>query len=555
MPQPHCFLLTLAALSAAALPPLISSPSSSIILPPLFPVVVLDVPGRPPSLHFTAEVFYAGSWTPVYVFETTAQAEIKSPSNGYFSHLEGWTHSWVSSQLAGAPLQLRVRRAAGAAPIARASVHPASSGAVISSISSAGVVISIDRPGRLAVDFDGAMDETDTGPTYAGPPLHTFSWFVDPSPAAGSLPDPEAPQTIVVRPGDAWPAPASAGATVVFAPGVHRAAAPWSAPRNWSVYNLSAETRYFLCAGAVVHSALHAGGGAWGQSGVIVDGFGVLSGEEMTRADAPDNDSPQGVVYSGVRNSSLLGVTLVDFPNHHIILGQFPDDVLRNVKVLGWRSNGDGVHVFGSWTVSDLFLRTQDDALYLTCGGGCNATFSRITTWNDANGVAFLFSPGGGDAEAVVLRDSDAIYSRTSWFWWGPNTAFVNRGDAAGQAMSGVRIVNVRVEDRRPAFNPFRIELLAPAAGATFNDVVFENISVANFSVIRRGFPAPVPLPYGIPNTIFAAAPARIFNLAFNNVSIAGLPMRELVCNPAIFNLSEGLTNVTVDGEPIGCSR
>lgn len=402
---------------------------------PLFPDVVIYVPGRPPSTHFTAELFYNGSWQSVYVFESVAKAEARTPySNGYFGHLANWTASWVSSQILPGQDQvmLRVRRADGPA-IASAAVHPASAHVQILNISSAdGVTLAVDHPARVVIDFDGTLDATDTGPSFSGPPRHTFCWFID---AQVALPDPAAPGTVVVRPGDPWPTALNplAWQTVILAPGVHRfLPAP---PFNWTVLNLTAQTRYFLCAGAVVHAAFHGGAGAWGQNGVTVDGFGILSGEEMTRdTSTSDNESPQGVVFSGLRNASLLGITLVDFPNHHVILGQFAGDRLQNVKVLGWRANGDGVHVFGSWNVSDLFLRTQDDSLYLDCGGGAAASFERITTWNDANGVAFLFSPGGGSIETgVTLHDSDAIYTRTSWYWWGPNTVFVQRGVTNGQ--------------------------------------------------------------------------------------------------------------------------
>jgi hypothetical protein len=287
-------------------------------------------------------------------------------------------------------------------------------------------------------------------------------------------------------------------------------------------------------------------------------GYGVLSGEAMTRADAPDNDSPQGILFMGVVNASITGLTLVDMPNHHIVAGQSDDNTLRNVKVLGWRTNGDGVHVFSSWQVSDLFLRTQDDSLYLTCGAGCTGVFERITTWNDANGVAFLFSPGGGDEQSgVVLRDSDAIYTRTSWFWWagGSNTVFVQRGAAQGGVMSGVRVENVRVEDPLPAFNPFRIDLFAPGVTAgTFRDISFTNITVANFSTIREDL-AGRPLPKGIPNALFAApagGAVNLTNVAFWNVSIAGQSMAALIRDPTVFNLSAGnLFNVTVDGRDV----
>lgn len=338
-----------------------SNPASG----PLFPEVVVDVPGRAPSSHFAAEVFFNGSWVNVYVFETTAKSEERAPNpNGYFGHLANWTSSWVSSQLpsAGGTLLLRVRRVSGGPAISTAVVHPASAGVQVLNITEAdGVVLAVDHPARVAIDMDGTMDATDTGPSFDGPPRHTFCWFVD---AQVPLPDPMSSSTIVVYPGDPWPTNLNPRAwpTVILAPGVHRFSSP---PLNWTIHNLTAQTRYFFCAGAVVHAALHGGAGAWGQSGIVVDGYGVLSGEDMTRdVSTPDNQSPQGIVFTGLANSSLRGLTLVDFPNHHIILGQFPGDELRNVKVMGWRANGDGVHVFSSWAVSDLFLRTQVGVLF-----------------------------------------------------------------------------------------------------------------------------------------------------------------------------------------------
>jgi hypothetical protein len=535
----------------------------SLQAPELFPEVVVDVPGRPPSAHFSAELFFNSTWTPLYVFETTAQPSISSPHNGYFSHLENWTSSWVSSQLPSAPgssLLLRVKRVGGD-PISTAIIHPFSSGAKVLNITAEeGVVLFLDHPARVVVDMDGTMDATDTSQDYNGPPRHTFSWFVDTQLSRAELPDPTSPRTLIVRPGDAWPTgldPAQ-GLTVVFAPGVHHSPASPPPPRGWVVYALAAQTRYFLCAGAVVHGTMTAGGGAWGQGGVVLGGYGVLSGESMVRADDPLNNSPQGILFQGLHNSSITGLTIVDMPNHHVVAGQSdtPGNALRNVKVMGWRTNGDGVHVFASWAVSDLFLRTQDDSLYITCGTGCNTVYERISTWNDANGVAFLFSPSGGDAESVVLRNSEAMYSRTSWFWWGPNTVFVQRGAGQGATMSGVRVENVSVEDPLPAFNPFRLELFAEGVTeGTFKDISFTNISVANFSTIRKDLKGK-PLPHGIPNTIFAAPQGggvNISNVAFLNVTFAGIPMRELITDPTYFNLSTGnLFNVTVDGVPVG---
>jgi len=413
------------------------------------------------------------------------------------------------------------------------------------------VTLAATAPARVAVDVDGALDATDTGPGYAGPPVATFAWFVDGAPAAG-LPDVGAPGTVVVRPGDALPNASSldprAWPTVVFAPGVHRAAAPF--PNGWTTLELAPNTRYFLCAGAVVHAALSA---LASQANVIVDGFGVLSGEEMARGGAV-NDSPHGISTGLNTNASVEGVTLVDFPNHHLILGSAgaPNvNALANVKVLGWRANGDGLHVFRDWRVRDLFLRTQDDSMYLACGANCTTAFSGVTTWNDANGCAFIFTAGGGSSERVSLRDSDVIYARASWAWWSGGRVFCQRCATPCGAMAGVAVDGVRVEDGLPSLNAFELDLTG-GGGAAFADVSFRNVAVRNFSTVRRTLGGR-PLPYGLPNLMFAADPRAFRNVAFDNVSVAGENLRAAFADAAKWNVSarDTRSNVTIDGVPV----
>lgn len=545
---------------------LLAARVSSSPLPPLFPTIVTDVPGRAPSSHYVAEVYFNESWTKLYVFESVSRAAAASNQNttGYFAHLQNWTSSWVSSQTPsdGSALLLRVSRANGA-PIHTAVTHPASSAARVANVSNGVVTLVATASARVAVDFDGALDETDTGPSYAGgTPVHSFAWFVDGAPAAG-LPDPALPNSIVVRPGDALPNASgldpSKWPTVIFAPGVHRAAAP-GFEHGWTALTLGANTRYFLCAGAVVHAAFV---GVTSQGNVVVDGFGVISGEEMDRGGAV-NDSPFGISTGLNPNTSIAGVTLVDFPNHHLIVGSAGENdaglpnvnTLTNCKVLGWRANGDGLHVFRNWSVSDLFLRTQDDAMYLACGENCTTSFSRVTTWCDANGAAFIFSASGGQRERVSLTDSAVIYARASWAYWTGGRIFSQRGAVSGSTMAGVTIDGVVVEDRLPSLNAFELDMTsdnpAPLSDASFADVTFRNIVIANWSTVRETLKRE-PLPFGIPNLCVAGPGAVFRNVAFDNVSIAGQGMLQQIgdANKWSFSGASTLINVTVDGTPV----
>ena len=163
----------------------------------------------------------------------------------------------------------------------------------------------------------------------------------------------------------------------------------------------------------MLHAAIDTG--EWGRPNITVDGYGIISGEEMSRGPGAsctsNNGSPGGLVMSGGAGRAVHGVTFVDFPNHHIKAQNTLCDrsVMSNVKVLGWRANGDGLHVFGLWKVHHLFMRTQDDSMYTHCcdeyadhfgreghydgltrytaetARECEPTsFERLTTWNDA---------------------------------------------------------------------------------------------------------------------------------------------------------------------------
>lgn len=104
------------------------------------------------------------------------------------------------------------------------------------------------------------------------------------------------------------------------------------------------------------------------------------------------NVSPHGIDITPAVNTSLSG--MIDMVNHHLIVG-VPRcrDSRENtpplpcvpghmgnlkVKVPGWRSNGDGLHVSGNWNVSRIFLRTQDGSLYITSGVRATARLGTV---------------------------------------------------------------------------------------------------------------------------------------------------------------------------------
>jgi hypothetical protein len=134
------------------------------------------------------------------------------------------------------------------------------------------------------------------------------------------------------------------------------------------------------------------------------------------------------------------------------------------------------------------------------------------------------------------------------------------RGAREGKVSSGYHITDLRLEDRLPTFNPFRITM-APADNsnitikyASFADNTFTNLAIANFSTVRKKFNNGGPLPFGVPNTLFATSQTvNITRVRFVNVSFAGIPMGELIYNSDIFTIgpNSSLSDVTIDGVPV----
>jgi hypothetical protein len=269
-------------------------------------------------------------------------------------------------------------------PITRAAVRPASAAARVLAIGADGVRLAVSANARFHLDVDGGLDTTDTGPDYAGPPMHTFEVFGEP--LEPTPPQPGAAGVYYVHAGDVIPSATALPpntTTLAFGPGVHRV------QRNadgYQLYTLPNAVKVHLALGSVVHAAFQSEPSArWATQQISVGGYGVLSGEENLReahtdarhtaratphAGCSENLTPQGITISGAARAHLTGITLVDHPNHHIIAGVAgeceggqPNGVASNLKILGWRANGDGLHVFSSWRVSDLFMRTQDDSM------------------------------------------------------------------------------------------------------------------------------------------------------------------------------------------------
>lgn len=475
-------------------------------------VVYEKVPGLPPSEHYSIRVRPAagdGRWRSTFAWQTECRAGDRK-RHGYFSHLDGWTHTYVNFETA-VPVVVEIARV-DRAPIRTAAVHPRRKAASCS-VEDGRAVIRLDEPCLVAVDIDGQMDGQNTGKGYRGPPIHAVSIFANPP--LDAKPAPTDPGVLVVKPGETPPSDGD-WTTLFFLPGVHDVGLS---------FPLRANRHYYIPGDALVHGTL--ANRTWGDAkGVRIFGLGTLSGSRLEHPQyvRPPLDEPAYVTYrpidiAGTIDTRVEGITIADSAYHSLMLAHPGDpghaNAVRWAKILTWRTNGDGINPFGNTLVEDCFIRTQDDALYVNGLG-----IRRTVLWNDANGSAFVLSalPQLPDRRLVV-EDCDVIYARAIWDHWSGGRVFNMRGEGGGTAGSGVIFRNITVEDARPTLQHFFVCMSVPPPYSTdgpsrsagdLAGILFENISLAGPSAL------------GEPELLWGNADARICNLRFKNLTLGG---------------------------------
>ncbi|WP_206294403.1 glycoside hydrolase family protein [Humisphaera borealis] len=488
-------------------------------------VVYPPVPGLAASGHYKVRirpVRPGGEWQTAFAWETACKA-VDKKTDAYFDTLAGWTHAYVNFETSGA-VEVEIARTDGA-PIRSAAVHPKRKASACE-VRDGRAFVLLDQPCLVAVDIDGQMDAQDTGKGYKGPPIHTISLFANP-PLAGK-PKPTDPGVLAVKPGEVPPSDGP-WTTLYFLPGVHDVGL---------AFPLRANRQYYIPGDAMVYGTFS--NTKWGDGHHIrIFGLGTLSGARLKHPEYVEPPVPEKdhgryrpIELIGTTDTRVEGITIADSATHSLMLvspfkAGHPNEV-RWTKIFTWRANGDGINPFGNTLIEDCFIRTQDDSLYVNGLG-----IRRTVLWNDANGSSFVLSalPQLTDRQLVV-EDCDVIYSRAKWHHWSGGRVFNMRGEGGRAAGAGVVFRNINVEDPRPTLQQFFICMTMPKpyskngekrAAGDLSGILFQNISIAAPSVL------------GEPQILWGQPDARIGNLTFENLTLAGKP----VIAPEFFKSNE----------------
>ena len=517
-------------------------------------VVYTDVPGLAPSNFYSIKVRSAATnnqWVDIYANITQSlRSSIPESAQGtgstkehYYNYVRDWSHTYANIEMGKntkVDVQIvtknnfKIRPTVYPNGFTKANLHPEGKARDISVDAQGNITFTIYEPGQFTVDINGQMDEVNTGNGYSGPPIHAISIF-----ANRYMKKPVIDETVqVVEPG-VKPSPLlGTKKTMYFKPGVH------DLGRDFRIY---ANKNYYIPGDAIVYGTFSnesVNNDNPGSSGanIKIYGYGTLSGDLIKHANydpayttvgSPyyQNDKSWKLIW-GVNCTNFVvdGVSLMNCPKHTANIPA-PNNATKKetfctwVKVITWRSNGDGIGSVDH--ISDSFFRCQDDCTYVK-GDRLRSVF-----WNDVNGTSFMLAGMPlKTKKSVLVADCDVIYPRHNSLTWGGGRVFSKREEQAPTG-TGTDIVDITFRDIRIT-DPFQtletFSLLSFGDGGSskgFSGIKFENITA-------------VKTPSAGQNKITGHAGGPWSDITFCNVNLGSKKIEsvnDLVINSYVTNL------------------
>ncbi|MEI6554299.1 MAG: T9SS type A sorting domain-containing protein [Paludibacter sp.] len=503
-------------------------------------VVYKDVPGLAPSEFYTVRVRSAATnnqWVDCYANITrnlyrtiTPCANSQRVGGYYFENTKSWSHTYANIEMSlNSQVEVEISPKNGfkinAQDFYKAAVHP-SQRADSATISSGKVYFKLRNPASITVDINGQMD--DYQPANKTPLVdvtdpnrivHTITIFAHP---VMNKPLETDPNVLLVDTNVIPPTNLGLKTIMYFRPGIHDLGLN---------FKLKPGIKYYIPGDAIVYGTLNnigvPGNGALAYGDNIkIYGLGTISGDRINHplldfATAPttsQTDIYKVINIENANNVVIEGVFVANNPYHGVHLSSpYENNTCRWVKVLSWRTNGDGIG--DANFMEDCFLRTADDCSYI------KGSKKRCYFWKDSNAAVFHFA-GIPVNTKFVIEDCDVLYLRSTQNRSYGDGVFVQRiGGATGVQNVDVLFKNIRIHDKHPNIPVFNLVSYFPefannpthrfyGVGSSFYGITFQNISIA---AVYEGYGT------GKSEQILGHADAPWYGgIVFDSVTIAG---------------------------------
>ncbi|GEM_PF-3361044 len=468
------------------------------------------------SLHawYTACIDYDPNFT-VPTWLSKNQGE-----RGYYSnYIGGWSNTYCNFEMAeNTPIEIKVSAVPGSGITfttdangnPTTTVHPADKASI--SMDGADLIVTLSEPALFALDINNKLSSSDAPRSTVGVPggyfgdtdnfrnevngaqnnaIHSVTIFANAF--ISDKPDfTDTNNVFVVQPGVRPSESDLTGKdTLYFAPGIHDLGTgtnnEWVAGDQFVLEDFKS---YYIPGNAIVYGNLNDNDDNDGISGhavskfIKVYGHGTLSGKKMIHPDQYDEGSNPGVIHEGsapanqfrmldirkAQNCTYEGVTVVDQPYHGVYLNGEQivgtENVMKWMKLIGWRTNNDGMSAEGNGYIQDSFMRVQDDGTYVR-----GMAIQRMVYWHDVNGTSLRTTFITNDRkdtysellpQELIVEDIDVIFGR-GVFGVNPDISYGVIGNPAGGINADL-----------PSYSKYRVD------GETKNTgqhVIFRNIN------------------------------------------------------------------------------
>lgn len=475
-------------------------------------VVYKDVPGLPPSEFYTVRVRSAATlnqWVECYANITRNLSRYVTPfvDNSrvgayYHQNTVGWSQTYINIETSrNSAVEVEIAPKNGfqiyGKDFYKAAVHP-SQDADTATINSGKVYFKLYHPGSFTVDINGEMDDYQpkdmtplfdiTDPTRI---VHNMTVFANPILQKPSLDD---PNIVFAEPGVKPSSDLGDKSILYFKPGVHNVGLG---------FKLSPGKSYYIPGDAIVYGTLNnigvpASGSLAAGENIKIFGLGTLSGDSLNH---PICNFPLNAVLTTDQTAPYKSIDIEDATNvliegifvanncfHGIHMPGADNNTCRWVKVVSWRTNGDGIG--DASLTEDCFIRTGDDCAYI------KGDKRRCKFWKDSNAAVFHLTSTVSD-RPIVIEDCDVLYLRSkNNLSWGDGV-FVERTEGTiGVQHVNVLIKNFRILDPHPNVPVFNLGSFYDefvnkpnsrfsGVGSSFYGFTFQNVSAV---AVYKGF-------------------------------------------------------------------
>lgn len=231
---------------------------------------------------------------------------------------------------------------------------------------------------------------------------------------------------------------------IYFKPGIHEIG---------DKYKLQSNTTYYIEGGAVLLGSLY---GQGSLENVIIRGRGIIDSGHQ-KWNHPSEGLRSNIAFEDAKDIVIEGITCIEAGNFQIKVQAkeaHSNITLRNIKLIGWNKNTDGIHVSDmDWKdspvvgnakgiklfVSDCFIRANDDAILL-CDGVAYSEMKNCILWDAGYGATFCLSWGGHqDVDSCSVDNCYVIHK-------GGNSPVFRANHAGAGLIQNVRFSNIFIE-------------------------------------------------------------------------------------------------------------